>query len=265
MTLGPLIGAGGSLMMLRMRAHTAYFTEMLPGVIVFGVGLSATVSPLTAAILGDIDQRHAGIGSAINNAISRVAGLLAIAALGRSWRPAPAASLDRRRRRGPRPARPDVPRRSPEPPLRYRRAPRGLGVGGTDARAVRGLLEDASVSALHTGLLCMAGLLNRWAASSPRPASVTGSPQHERAPPLGAAARCRRDGRARRRGRRPRTATRPSRFRSSAPTISTATIEALPAPRRLRRQPARGARPRRRRRRAARRAATCSRARSSRT
>ena len=54
----------------------------MPGVILFGVGLAATVSPLTAAILGAVDASRAGIGSAVNNAIARVAGLVAVAGLG---------------------------------------------------------------------------------------------------------------------------------------------------------------------------------------
>jgi hypothetical protein len=82
MTFGPLVAAAGFLLMLRMSAHTAYVTEMLPGMLVFGLGLACTVSPLTAAILGGVDQRHAGIASAINNAVARVAGLLAVAAVG---------------------------------------------------------------------------------------------------------------------------------------------------------------------------------------
>ena len=61
MTFGPLIAAAGFLLMLRMHAHAAYFTEVLPGILMFGLGLACTVSPLTAAILGGIDQRHAGI------------------------------------------------------------------------------------------------------------------------------------------------------------------------------------------------------------
>ena len=52
---------------------------MLPGLVVFGLGLSMTVSPLTAAILAAVDPAQSGIGSAINNAISRIAGLIAIA------------------------------------------------------------------------------------------------------------------------------------------------------------------------------------------
>ena len=59
-----------------------YWTEVLPGVIVFSVGLSMTVAPLTAAILGSIPSTQAGIGSAVNNAVSRVAGLIATAMIG---------------------------------------------------------------------------------------------------------------------------------------------------------------------------------------
>jgi EmrB/QacA subfamily drug resistance transporter len=82
MTFGPLLAAAGFLLMLRMHTRAAYFTEVLPGILVFGLGLACTVSPLTAAILGGVDQRRAGIASAINNAVARVAGLLAVAAIG---------------------------------------------------------------------------------------------------------------------------------------------------------------------------------------
>jgi hypothetical protein len=132
---------------------------MLPGVVVFGVGLSATVSPLTAAILGDIDQRHAGIGSAINNAIARVAGLLAIAAFGAILAARYSSSLTSAdvEALGPR-ARTFL-AEARNRPLDTAVRPEGLEVGGADARVVEDLLEEASVSALHTGLLCMAGLL----------------------------------------------------------------------------------------------------------
>jgi EmrB/QacA subfamily drug resistance transporter len=82
MTVGPLVAAAGFALLTRIDARALYLAQVLPGLLVFGVGLSSTVAPLTAAILGGIDQRHAGIGSAINNAVARVAGLLSVAALG---------------------------------------------------------------------------------------------------------------------------------------------------------------------------------------
>jgi EmrB/QacA subfamily drug resistance transporter len=82
MTAGPLLAAVGFLTMLRVQEHTNYVSQLLPGVLLFGVGLSLTVAPLTTAILGAISTKQSGIGSAINNAVSRVAGLVAIAFLG---------------------------------------------------------------------------------------------------------------------------------------------------------------------------------------
>ena len=82
MAIGPLICAAGLLSMLRVDQTAYYWTQLLPGMALFGVGLSVTVAPLTAAILGAIDSRQAGIGSAVNNAVARVAGLVAIAMIG---------------------------------------------------------------------------------------------------------------------------------------------------------------------------------------
>ncbi len=82
MGTGPIVAGLGFLLLLRMTENANYWTEVLPGVLVFGLGLSITVAPLTAAILGSIDARQAGIGSAINNAVSRVAGLITVALLG---------------------------------------------------------------------------------------------------------------------------------------------------------------------------------------
>ncbi|HEY0260940.1 MAG TPA: MFS transporter [Lacisediminihabitans sp.] len=82
MTAGPILGGVGYLYLLGMGAHPDYWTQVLPGVILFGFGLTITVAPLTSAILGSIDQAQSGIGSAINNAVSRVAGLVATAMLG---------------------------------------------------------------------------------------------------------------------------------------------------------------------------------------
>jgi EmrB/QacA subfamily drug resistance transporter len=82
MAVGPLVAAVGYLWMTMAREPFDFWTQMLPGLVVFGLGLSITVSPLTAAILAAVDPAQSGIGSAINNAVSRIAGLMAIAFTG---------------------------------------------------------------------------------------------------------------------------------------------------------------------------------------
>jgi EmrB/QacA subfamily drug resistance transporter len=83
MTAGPIVAGGGFLLFLSVRsADVDYWWQVLPGVLVFALGLSMTVAPLTSAILGSIPESEAGIASAVNNAVSRVAGLIAIAMVG---------------------------------------------------------------------------------------------------------------------------------------------------------------------------------------
>jgi EmrB/QacA subfamily drug resistance transporter len=82
MGLGPLIAALGLVLMLRLGAHGNYVTDLLPALLVFSLGLSCTVAPLTAAVLSDAEESNAGIASGVNNAIARIAGLIAIAAVG---------------------------------------------------------------------------------------------------------------------------------------------------------------------------------------
>src|SRR6266536_1306720 len=82
MGVGPLVAAAGLALMLRLGAHVNYVTELLPALLIFSVGLSATVAPLTATVLADADEGNAGIASGINNATARIAGLLSIAAVG---------------------------------------------------------------------------------------------------------------------------------------------------------------------------------------
>ncbi len=79
MTVGPIVAGVGFLLMLRFSGEAPYLTEVLPAVVVFGLGMAITVAPLTAAILGAIDPARSGIASAVNNAVSRVAGLIAVA------------------------------------------------------------------------------------------------------------------------------------------------------------------------------------------
>src|SRR5207253_4207506 len=82
MGAGPLVAAGGILLLLRAGMHVSYVTDLLPALLVFKLGLSLTVAPLTATVLADAGEKDAGIASAINNAVARVASLVGISVLG---------------------------------------------------------------------------------------------------------------------------------------------------------------------------------------
>jgi predicted MFS family arabinose efflux permease len=82
MGVGPLVAAVGILLLLRTGLDTSYVREVLPALTVFAAGLTLTVAPLTAAVLAGADERHAGIASATNNAVARVAGLVGVSVVG---------------------------------------------------------------------------------------------------------------------------------------------------------------------------------------
>jgi EmrB/QacA subfamily drug resistance transporter len=79
---GPLVAAGGILLLLRCGRDTSYLTDLLPALLLFALGLTLTVAPLTATVLADADETDAGIASAINNAVARMAGLVGISVIG---------------------------------------------------------------------------------------------------------------------------------------------------------------------------------------
>lgn len=81
MTFGPLVAGTGLALLSRVGPHSRYLTGVFPFVLVFGLGLTFVVAPLTSAVLAAVEERHVGIGSGINNAAARVAGLLAVAVL----------------------------------------------------------------------------------------------------------------------------------------------------------------------------------------
>jgi EmrB/QacA subfamily drug resistance transporter len=81
MSVGPLLIAGGMLLLTRVGAHANYTTEVLPAAVVVGLGLSTAVAPLTAAALSTVPTENAGIASGVNNDVARTAGLLAVAVL----------------------------------------------------------------------------------------------------------------------------------------------------------------------------------------
>ncbi|HEU5268088.1 MAG TPA: MFS transporter, partial [Jatrophihabitans sp.] len=81
MTVGPIVAGAGLALLARIGPDASYLTDLLPALLVFALGLSATVAPLTATVLAAAPARQVGIASAINNDVARVAGLLAVAVL----------------------------------------------------------------------------------------------------------------------------------------------------------------------------------------
>lgn len=81
MTVGPLLAGLAVLLMSRFDRDTTYLADVVPAALLFGLGLAFTVAPLTATVLAAASDRHAGLASGVNNAVARVAGLLAVAAL----------------------------------------------------------------------------------------------------------------------------------------------------------------------------------------
>jgi EmrB/QacA subfamily drug resistance transporter len=82
MGAGPIVAAVGLLLLMRVDATVSFLGDLLPALLVFSVGLSIVVAPLTAAVLADADEAQAGIASAVNNAVARTAALVATAAVG---------------------------------------------------------------------------------------------------------------------------------------------------------------------------------------
>jgi EmrB/QacA subfamily drug resistance transporter len=81
MTVGPIVCGAGTLLLLRVDTSPSYLFDVLPAMIVFGLGLAITVAPLTATVLRAAPSRHVGAASGVNNAVARTAGLLAVAVL----------------------------------------------------------------------------------------------------------------------------------------------------------------------------------------
>jgi MFS family permease len=81
MTLGPVLCAAGCVLALRITSDAHYLTDVLPAVVVFGLGLATLVAPLTATALSAVPDSHAGVASGFNNAVARTGSLLAIAAV----------------------------------------------------------------------------------------------------------------------------------------------------------------------------------------
>jgi len=156
MSVGPVVGGIGLIGLLRVGAGADYLTEVLPAILVFGLGLSATVAPLTATVLDSVEERHVGIASGVNNGVARVAGLLAIAVLGAVISASFGSTIDSNLGNRPLgPAAASAVSEAKEQPLAVPAAKR---LPPVEATRVRVAAADASTSAFHLGVT-IAGLL----------------------------------------------------------------------------------------------------------
>jgi EmrB/QacA subfamily drug resistance transporter len=158
MGVGPLLCAAGLLLMARVDAGGEYLTGVLPALIPFGIGLAMTVAPLTTTVLDSVSEHRAGVASGVNNAVSRVAGLLAIAAFGAVISAQFASSLDGRLPSGDLPqAESAIVADAKEQPLA------GTGSGGVlpadTPDELRSDIVASSESAFQLGMLIAAGLM----------------------------------------------------------------------------------------------------------
>jgi EmrB/QacA subfamily drug resistance transporter len=166
MTLGPIVAGLGTFLFMRLDSNASYVLDVLPAVLVFGLGLSATVAPLTATVLDSVAENRVGIASGINNGVSRVAGLLAIAVLGAvisaHFGGQLDSALDGSSQNG-RPASPVTRQHVGEAIAEAKEQP--LGVPDTSdlppfrARPIVAASTDASTSAFHLGALLAGSLM----------------------------------------------------------------------------------------------------------
>jgi predicted MFS family arabinose efflux permease len=156
MGAGPLVAAGGLLLFQATGAQPNYLSEVLPPLLVFSLGLSMTVAPLTAAVLAGMEH-DAGIASGVNNAVARVAGLIGTAAVGAAIAASFSSSIDSRLSGAAlsAPARAAV--------REAKRLPLGLpdvhGLAAGQARAVTAAAEAASLHSFHMGMMIAAALV----------------------------------------------------------------------------------------------------------
>jgi EmrB/QacA subfamily drug resistance transporter len=151
LSVGPVVAGGGLLLLLRLDEHASYLTDVVPAVLAFGLGMAIVVAPLTATVLADADSEHAGIASGVNNAIARVAGLVAIAVVGAVLAAQFASGVDHAL--GPTERRPGAQAAIDEAKTRP------LTVERSGGASLRAATRSASVDAFRSAMLVAAGLM----------------------------------------------------------------------------------------------------------
>ncbi|EHN09687.1 transmembrane efflux protein [Patulibacter medicamentivorans] len=157
MGAGPVVSGVGLLLLLRLDRDVSYLGDVLPAMVVFGIGLCITVAPLTATVLADADAHNAGAASGVNNAIARVAGLIGIAAVGVVVASSFSSGVaDRLEGRPLSPAGRAVVADARDAPLSR---PDVSGLPAAEARAIDDAAVASSTHSFHLGMGVSAGLL----------------------------------------------------------------------------------------------------------
>ncbi|MBJ7472287.1 MAG: hypothetical protein JHD16_13355 [Solirubrobacteraceae bacterium] len=154
---GPVLAAVGLMLLARLGADAAYVRDLLPGLLIFAAGLALTVAPLSATVLADADEHNAGIASATNNAVARVAGLVAIAGLGAMVASSFSGAIDRQL--AGRDLSPAGQRAVEQAKSRTMAQADTTGLAAPEAREVARAVEAASVDAFQRGMWVAAGLV----------------------------------------------------------------------------------------------------------
>jgi EmrB/QacA subfamily drug resistance transporter len=158
LTVGPAIAALGLALYARPGIGGTYWTTFFPAVVVLAFGMAIAVAPLTTTVMSAVDPRHAGVASGVNNAVARVAGLMAIAVIGVVL----AGTFDAR-------VRPPLDRLALSPPARTavdRELPKMAGADlaqvpslpAAGERAVRAIIDEGFVFAFRLVMIGAAGL-----------------------------------------------------------------------------------------------------------
>jgi EmrB/QacA subfamily drug resistance transporter len=154
--VGPLIVAMGFVLFAVLGGGGSYWRSYFPASLVLGLGMAITVAPLTTVVMGSVDQQHAGAASGINNAVARVAGVLAIAVLGSAMIRTFDSHLERGLAKMRLPSNVIEELRSREGELHRMEPPQGLDANIVSA--IRGVISESFMAGFRLVLFCCAGL-----------------------------------------------------------------------------------------------------------
>ena len=156
LVIGPIIAAAGFVLLTRTGTNGSYWTTFFPAIVVLGLGMAISVAPLTTTVMSAVEERHSGLASGINNAVSRTASLLAVAVLGIVVLATFSRSLDQRVAALGLP--PEAQQQLKAEHVRLAAAEVPSGLNDEMQASVRAAIDDAFVSGFRLAMLIGAGM-----------------------------------------------------------------------------------------------------------